>query len=47
LDPGEVGLDPAGEGPHPVPQFRFMLKAAQFENIVTLNRQGLDVLVDR
>jgi aromatic ring-cleaving dioxygenase len=35
-------------GPHPVPQFRFMFTAAQFENIVPwlmLNRQGLDVLV--
>jgi aromatic ring-cleaving dioxygenase len=35
-------------GPHPVPQFRFMFTAEQFENIVPwlmLNRQGLDVLV--
>lgn len=34
--------------PHPVPQFRFMFRAAQFENIVPwlmLNRQGHDVLV--
>jgi DOPA 4,5-dioxygenase len=35
-------------GPHPVPQFRFMFTAAQFETMVPwlmLNRQGLDVLV--
>ena len=35
-------------GPHPVPQFRFIFAAAQFENIVPwlmLNRQGFDVLV--
>ena len=35
-------------GPHPVPQFRFTLTAAQFENVVPwlmLNREGLDVLV--
>ena len=41
-------LSDAPRGPHPVPQFRFMFRAAQFENIVSwlmLNRQGLDVLV--
>jgi DOPA 4,5-dioxygenase len=35
-------------GPHPIPQFRFMFTAAQFENTVPwlmLNRQGFDVLV--
>jgi aromatic ring-cleaving dioxygenase len=35
-------------GPHPVPQFRFMFTAAQFDHVVPwlmLNRQSLDVLV--
>lgn len=35
-------------GPHPVPQFRFIFTAAQFDTMVRwlmLNRQGLDVLV--
>jgi aromatic ring-cleaving dioxygenase len=46
VEVGELSNEP--KRPHPVPQFRFMFRAAQFENIVPwlmLNRQGLDLLV--
>lgn len=42
------GLSDGPRGPHPIPQFNVMFRAAEFHNIVPwlmLNRDGLDILV--